>query len=97
MFTRFVERISNTSYPDGVPLVQYADDTTFFIQGSVEEARDLSIFLDLFADFSGLLINRTKSAFLVFGLTREEELQSSKVLGTPSGSLPMRYLGLPLK
>ena len=62
----------------------------------MEEARNLSTILDLFADFSGLQINRAKSAFVGFELTHEESLQCLEALGTPIGTLPMRYLGLPL-
>ena len=57
------------SYLDYIPLLQYADGIMFFIEGSMEEARNLSIVLDLFADFLGVQINRTKLAFLGFGLT----------------------------
>ena len=38
----------------GIPLLQYADDTMFFMEGSVEEAKNLSALLDVFADCSGL-------------------------------------------
>ena len=72
------------SYPEGIPLQQYMDDTTFFIKGSMEEARNLSTLLDLFTDLSGLQINCNKSAFLGFGQTQDEEMQCSEVLGTPS-------------
>ncbi|XP_078436377.1 uncharacterized protein LOC144707136 [Wolffia australiana] len=37
-----------------------------------------------------------KSAFVGFGLSSEEETLCARVLDTPRGSLPMRYLGLPL-
>ena len=63
----------------------------------MEEARNLSTHLNLFADFSGLQRNCAKSALAGFGLTHEEGLQCSEALGTPIGSLPKRYLGLPLK
>ena len=59
----------------------------------MEEARNLSTLLDLFADFSGLHINRTNSAFIGFGLAHEDGFQCSEALGTLIGSLPM---GLPL-
>ena len=62
----------------------------------MEVAKALSILLDLFADFSGLQINRAKSVFVGFGLSPAEEAQCSRTLGTPIGSLPLRYLGLPL-
>ena len=84
------------SHPLGIPLLQYADDTLFFMEGGVEEAKNLSPLLDVFADCSGLRINREKSEFIGFGMSREEEDQCSRALGTPMGTLPIRYLGLPL-
>ena len=78
-------------------MLQYADDTTFFIEGSVEEAKNLSTLLDLFADFWGLQINRAKSAFVGFSLAEEECLQCLEALGTPIGSLHMQHLSLSLK
>ena len=81
------------SYPKGIPLLQYIDNTMFFIEGSIEEARNLSILLDLCTDFSGLQINCTKLGFSGFGLTHNEEMQYSEALGTSIGSLLMSYLG----
>ena len=84
------------SQPLGIPLLQYVDDTLFFMEGSVEEAKNLLALLDVFADCSGLRLNREKSEFTGFGLSQDEESQCSRALGTPMGTLPIRYLGLPL-
>ena len=62
----------------------------------MEEAKNLSILLDVFAGFSGLRLNREKSEFTGFGLSQDKESQCSCALGTPMGTLPIRYLGLPL-
>ena len=43
----------SASLPDGIPLLQYADDMTFFIQGSTTAAQTLSIMMDIFSNFSG--------------------------------------------
>ena len=45
-----------TSYLECTPLLQYADDTIFFTEGLVEEAKNPSTLFDLFANFSGLYI-----------------------------------------
>ena len=45
------------SVPSCVPLLQYADDMTFFIQGSWAAAHTLSTMMDIFSDFSGLQLN----------------------------------------
>ena len=41
-----------TSNPEGIPLLQYVDNTTSFIERSVEEVKNLSTLVDLFADIS---------------------------------------------
>ena len=97
MFAQHAQRLPDTELPKGYPLLLYKDNTTFFMEGSVEEARDLSTLLDLFPDFASLQINWAKSAFVGFGLTQEDKKQCLEALGTPIGSLPMRYLGLPQK
>ena len=80
----------------GIPLLQYADDTTFFIQGSWAAVHTLSTMMDIFSDCSGLQLNRAKSFFIGFGLSPEEMVSCSHILMTPIGELPIRYLGLPL-
>ena len=91
-----LKAIQTHSQPLGIPLLQYADDMMFFMEGSVEEAKNLSALLDVFPDCSGLCLNRDKSEFKGFGLSHEEETLCSHALGTPVGALPMRYLRLPL-
>ena len=54
------------SYLEGIPLLQYVNDTMFFMEGSMEEAKNLSTLLDLFADVSGLQINHSELAFMDF-------------------------------
>ena len=84
------------SLPDGISLLQYANDTTFFIQGSMAATQTLSIMMDIFSDFSGLRLNRAKSIFVEFGLSEEEMSGYSQILATPIRVLPIRYLGVPL-
>ena len=82
--------------PGGIPLLQYADDTTFFIQGSWAAAHTLFILMDILSDFSGLQLNRAKSSFIGFGLSSKELVGCARILATPIGALPIRYLGMPL-
>ena len=86
----------SSNIPGGIPLLQYADDTTFFIQGSWAAAHTLSIMMDIFSDFSSLRLNRAKSSFIGFGLSSEELTGCARILATPIGALPIRYLGVPL-
>ena len=59
-------------WPCGVPLLQYADDTIFFIEGSMEATKKTSVLLEMFSDFSGLSLNKTKSTFITFGMSSKE-------------------------
>ena len=40
-----------------IPLLQYADDTCFFMRGSVAAAHHMSSMMDIYSDFSGLRLN----------------------------------------
>ena len=82
--------------PGGIPLLQYANDMTFFIQGSWAAAHTLSIIMDIFSDFSGLHLNRAKSSFIGFGFSIEELVGCARILATPIGALPIRHLAVPL-
>ena len=82
--------------PTGIPLLQYADDTTFFVQGTWAAAHTLSTMMNIFSDFSGLRLNRAKSSFIGFGLSSEEMTSCSRLVATPGSTLPIRYLGVPL-
>ena len=86
----------SASVPGGIPLLQYADDTTFFIQGSTAAWHNLSTMLDIFSDFSGLCLNRAKSTLVGFGLSAEELAGCAQTLATPIAGLPIWYLGVPL-
>ena len=77
----------SASLLDGIPLLQYAYDTTFFIQGFMVAAQTLSTMMDIFLDFS---------IFVGFDLSVEEMGGCSQILATPIGVLPIRYLGVPL-
>ena len=59
-------------WPGGVPQLQYADDTLFFMEGSVEAAKKVSALLDMFSDFLGLSLNRAKSTFIGFVMSAEQ-------------------------
>ena len=79
-----------------IPLLQYADDTCFFLRGSVAAAHHVSSMVDIFSDFSGLHLNRAKSTVVGIGLPPEMIAQISEILFTPIASLPISYLGIPL-
>jgi hypothetical protein len=50
------------------PILQYADDTVFFVEGSKSEAHALELLVKIFSDISGLCLNKDKSALICFGM-----------------------------
>ena len=60
------------SYPKGNLLLQYTDDAIFFIEESLEEAKNFSRLINHFSDFSGLRINFATSAIRGFGLLHKD-------------------------
>ena len=50
MFTKNVRGYRMTSYLEVIPLLQYADDIMFSLEGLVKKAWNLCSFQDLFAD-----------------------------------------------
>ena len=86
----------SASLPKGITLLQYADGTTFFIQGSMAAAQTLLTMMDIFSDFFGLRLNQAKSTFVGFGVSEKEMSGCSQILATPIGVLPIRHLGVPL-
>ena len=92
----YLSSFQTAGSPDGIPLLQYADESTFSIQGSEIAARTFSNMMNIFSNFFGLQLNRAKSIFVGFGLTTDETSRYAKLLETLIGTLPVRYLGLPL-
>ena len=86
----------SASLPDGIPLLRYVNNTTFFIQGSMVAAQTLSTMMDIFSNFSSLRLKRAKFTFVGFNLFEEEMGGCSQILATPIGILSIRYLGVPL-
>ncbi|WVZ91915.1 hypothetical protein U9M48_038026 [Paspalum notatum var. saurae] len=81
---------------DGLSILQYADDTIIFLDHNLEMARNMKALLCMFEKLSGLKINFHKSEIFYFGQAKECEQNYSELFGCRSGSLPFRYLGLPM-
>lgn len=73
----------------------FADDIMVFFDGQQSSLERIAATLDGFSAWSGLTMNRQKTELFVAGMS---ELESSDLssLGFSIGSLPVRYLGLPL-
>ncbi|WVZ49478.1 hypothetical protein U9M48_000836 [Paspalum notatum var. saurae] len=81
---------------DGLSILQYADDTVIFLDHDLEQAKNLKLLLCVFEQLSGLKINFHKSELFYFGQAKQEEELYSMMFGCKLGSLPFRYLGIPM-
>ena len=73
----------------------YADDTIIFCEANPEQLMYLRWILMWFEAFSGLKINLNKSEIIPLGRVDNMEVLAAE-LGCGVGSLPTKYLGLPL-
>jgi hypothetical protein len=66
------------------------------LEHDIEKAVNMKLILQFFEELSGLKINFHKSEIFFFGEAKEEEEQYKQLFGCDSGSLPVRYLGIPI-
>lgn len=81
---------------DGLSILQYADDTIIFMEHDFDEAKNLKLLFCAFEQLSGLKINFHKSEVFCYGEAKEFERDYSQIFGCDMGSLPFRYLGIPM-
>ncbi|KAG7595163.1 Endonuclease/exonuclease/phosphatase superfamily [Arabidopsis thaliana x Arabidopsis arenosa] len=75
--------------------LMFADDVMIFFDGGSSSLHGICETLDDFASWSGLQVNKDKSQLFHAGIGQIER-DSLAEYGFPQGSLPVRYLGLPL-
>lgn len=74
----------------------FADDLLIFMDGSLESVHAVLQVLREFELRSGLAVSVQKSSFYASGLTQMETDLIQFTTGMPMGTLPVRYLGVPL-
>jgi hypothetical protein len=79
----------------GVSILQYADDTILFIEHDLDKAVNMKLILCIFEQLSGLKINFHKSETFFFENAKDEE-EYKNIFGCGVGSLPFRYLRIPI-
>ena len=84
----------HTEEPD-ISHLMFADDVMIFFDGSGSSLHGINETLDDFAGWSGLHMNREKTQLFHAGLSPAEANELT-AYGYSSGTLPIRYLGLPL-
>eukprot|EP00253_Pinus_taeda_P018479 PITA_18479 len=72
---------------------QFVDDIMLFGEPTVKEVKQLRKILDLFAEASGLEINRDKSCVFIFDVVDQVKAYLIRLLGFRRGELPTKYLG----
>lgn len=75
--------------------LMFADDVMIFFDGSTNSLHGVSECLDDFSSWSGLVVNTEKTELFTSGLSPTDSMAIAR-FGFPSGTLPVRYLGLPL-
>lgn len=100
-------QLLNSKYADGsighhpnavnprISHLVFADDIMVFFDGERSSLQNISDTFDVFSGWSGLTLNRMKTELYTAGLTQAETADFAS-LGFTLGSLPVRYLGLPL-
>ncbi|CAA7030815.1 unnamed protein product [Microthlaspi erraticum] len=73
----------------------FVDDIVIFFDGKGSSLQGISSTLEDFKQLSGLCMNREKTDLFLAGLNPEES-EALNIFGFQKGSLPIRYLGLPL-
>ena len=79
-----------------VDILQYADDTVFFGEASMENVRAVKVILRSFEMVSGLRINFTKSQFGAIGQADGWCNSAAAYLNCAMLQLPFCYLGIPI-
>ncbi|KAK3221908.1 hypothetical protein Dsin_008933 [Dipteronia sinensis] len=74
----------------------FADDLIMLCHGSLSSARVIKAALDEFSLLSGLHVNHAKSNIFNSGVSHTINQQLINLFGYTVGSLPIRYLGIPI-
>lgn len=81
------------------PLVthlSFADDVLVFFDGTEESLRGILGIMEDFMKVSGLSMNRQKTELLIDGGSNTRCRELANRVGVAQGSLPVKYLGVPL-
>jgi hypothetical protein len=80
----------------GISILQYADNTMLFMEHDLAKAVNMKLILSFFEQLSGLNINFHKRKIFCFGKAKDEEDNNRNIFGCEVGSLPFKYLGIPI-
>ncbi|XP_010527341.1 PREDICTED: uncharacterized protein LOC104804698 [Tarenaya hassleriana] len=76
--------------------LSFADDVMIFCSGDIQSLRAALDILDQFSTGSGLAMNTSKSEIFLGGLQQNQADSLAATIGLKLGTLPVKYLGVPL-
>ena len=79
-----------------ISILQYADDTIFFGEASMENVKAIKVILRSFELVSGLKINFAKSSFGAIEKPEQWKKDAEKYLNCRLLFIPFTYLGIPI-
>ena len=82
--------------PNGVAVLQYADDTIICLEHDVDKAVNLKLLLYIFELMSGLKVNYQKSEIFTVGGDESTLKYYAELFNCDVGSFPIKYLGMPV-
>jgi hypothetical protein len=77
-------------------ILQYADNTTLFMEDNLNEAKNMKLVLCAFEKFSGLKLIFTKVGCFVLGFEKIKVGSYVEVFGCKEGIMPFKYLVIPM-
>ncbi|XP_038997432.1 uncharacterized protein LOC120122379 [Hibiscus syriacus] len=80
----------------GLTYLCFVDDLLIFCKGSIDSVIGVQVILDHFYSMSGLKLNASKCQIYVTGIPAEQISFIREFTGFNLGTLPVRYLGVPL-
>jgi hypothetical protein len=81
---------------DGLPILQYADDTIIFLDHDLSKERNLKLLLCAFEQLLELKINFHKSEIFCFGEVVALQEEYSSIFGCHYDTYLFRYIDIPM-
>jgi hypothetical protein len=82
--------------PNGVSLLQYADDTIICLENDLTKARNLKMLLYIYEMMAGLEINFMKSEIFMINGDEDITMQYASLFDCQIGTFPILYIGVPV-
>jgi len=82
--------------PNGVAILQYADDTIICLKDDIVVARNMKLLLYLYEVMSGLKINFAKSEIIMINGDNDKHMVYVDLFNCQTGMYPIKYLGVPV-